>query len=420
MKQGIIQEVIACEVLDSRGMPTVSASVRLSDGALGRAAVPSGASKGTHEASELRDGDPARYRGKGVLTAVRNVTDILAPALIGKNAYDQSGIDRIMITLDGTKNKSDLGANAILSLSLAVARASAVSLGLPLYRYLGGTNRLRLPVPMMNILNGGAHASNNLDIQEFMIVPHGFASLRDGIRAGAEIYAALRGILLAKGLSVAVGDEGGFAPDLASDETALELLVSAIGAAGYSVDEVGIALDIAATEWRSGDGYDLPKRGEHHSAESLGERWQSLLRQYPILSIEDPLSEDDFDDWRHLTDAVGEQCLLVGDDLFVTDAARLRHGIECGAGNAILIKPNQVGTLSETMRTIRFASDFGYRHILSHRSGDTADTTIADLAVATGAQFIKSGAPCRSERVEKYNRLLEIEAELGENAVYGF
>lgn len=406
-----IKEIRAIEILDSRGNPTVQAEVYLSDGCAGRASVPSGASTGIHEAHELRDGDGSRFFGKGVLGAVRNIQEIIAPALVGKSPFDNAKIDRIMTELDGTENKSRLGANAILAVSLAVARAAAASRKMPLYRYLG-SGEPSLPCPMFNLLNGGAHAANNIDIQEFMVVPHGL-EYSEGLRAGAEIYHTLGKILKSKGLSTGVGDEGGYAPCLDSDEEAIRLLTRAITESGYSTQKVGIALDVASSEWYEDGGYVMPKRALSISAEELIDYYCRLTEEYPIISIEDGLAEDDFDGWAKMTERLGKKIMLVGDDLFVTNEKRLEMGIKRGAGNTILIKPNQIGTLSETLRVIDLARQNGYGYIISHRSGDTDDTAIADIAVATGAGFIKSGAPCRAERVAKYNRLLEIKGELG-------
>lgn len=411
----------AREILDSRGHPTVEASVFLSNGSVGVACVPSGASTGTHEARELRDGVRTRFGGRGVLGAVYNVTKLISPAISGINVLDQDEIDATMLLLDGTQDKSRLGANAILAVSLAAARAAAAALGLPLFRYLGGARARRLPIPMMNVLNGGAHADNNLDIQEFMLVPVGAESFAEALRMGSEIYHALGEILRRRRLSTAVGDEGGYAPSLSGHEEALELLCDAIAAAGYDTERVRISLDAAAGEWQApeGEGYLLPKSGRRYTAAELSEYWQGLCHEYPILSIEDALGEDDLSGWQGLTDRLGERLMLVGDDLFVTNEERLRLGIERGAANAVLIKPNQIGTLSETLRVLDLAAESGYRAILSHRSGETEDTTIADLAVAAGCGFIKAGAPCRSERVAKYNRLLKIEAALFHGGRYG-
>ena len=415
-----IMKCCAREILDSRGNPTVEATVVLTDGTVGVASVPSGASTGIFEAHELRDGDKKRYGGKGVRDAVSNVSDVISPALAGTYASEQEEIDRTLLHLDGTENKSKLGANATLAVSLAAARAAANWYRMPLYRYLGGAGARRLPVPMMNVLNGGAHASNNVEVQEFMIVPVGAPSFAEALRWGSEIYHTLGSLLRADGLSTGVGDEGGFAPDLASDEAAIEYLIRAIETAGYSTDKVKISLDVASSEWAvgkdkkapAGEEYFLPKRAQAISRAALIERWATYADRYPILSIEDGLGEEDFEGWTTMTARLGDRVKLVGDDLFVTNAERLRRGIECGAGNTILIKPNQIGTLSETLHVIELAKQAGYAFILSHRSGETEDTTIADIAVATGAPLIKSGAPCRTDRVAKYNRLLRIEASL--------
>lgn len=419
MQQPKIVRASAREILDSRGTPTLEASVYLSDGTVGTASVPSGASTGSHEAFEKRDGDRKRYGGKGVLTAVDHVNRSISPELTGMDAYDQYALDARLLSLDGTEQKTHLGANALLGVSLAAARAAANSLGLPLFRYLGGAKAFRLPVPMMNILNGGKHAANNLDIQEFMVVPLGAESMADAVRIGAEVTAALRELLKAKGLTVAVGDEGGCAPDLKDEREAIEWILSAIEHAGYHTDAVAIALDAAATEWKAEQGYRLPKSGRAYSAAELVEYWEGLVGQYPIVSIEDGMGEDDFDGWRLLTERLGEELMLVGDDLFVTNPRRLAEGIESGYANAILIKPNQIGTLTETLTVIDLAHRLGYRTIVSHRSGETEDTTIADLAVATSAPFIKTGAPVRGERTCKYNRLMKIERCLADAAVYG-
>ena len=416
--KSIIKNIRAREILDSRANPTVEARVELESGAIGVASVPSGASTGIHEAHELRDGDRTRYGGRGVLTAVRNVNEIIRPALIGKDACAGEEADRIMIDLDQSKNKSNLGANAILAVSLAVARAASVESGKPLYKYLATGDERKFPTPMFNLLNGGAHASNNIDVQEFMVVPHGL-SLPDAIRAGSEIYHVLGGLLKAEGLSCGVGDEGGFAPNLESDEAAIALLCRAITEAGYSTEKIGIALDVAASEWYEKGEYVLPKKGTRLSREELIDYYADLCNRYPIISIEDGLAEDDFEGWAALTERLGKKIMLVGDDLFVTNVTRLGMGRSLGIANAILIKPNQIGTLSETMEVIRTAKQHGYKFIISHRSGETEDTTIADIAVATNAPFIKTGAPCRSERVAKYNRLLRIEAALNGSARYG-
>lgn len=419
MQQPKIVRASAREILDSRGTPTLEASVYLSDGTVGTASVPSGASTGSHEAFEKRDEDRKRYGGKGVLSAVDHVNRSISPELTGMDAYDQYALDARLLTLDGTEQKTHLGANALLGVSLAAARAAANSLGLPLFRYLGGAKAFRLPVPMMNILNGGKHAANNLDIQEFMVVPLGAESMADAVRIGAEVTAALRELLKAKGLTVAVGDEGGCAPDLKDEREAIEWILSAIEHAGYHTDAVAIALDAAATEWKAEQGYRLPKSGRAYSAAELVEYWEGLVGQYPIVSIEDGMGEDDFDGWRLLTERLGEELMLVGDDLFVTNPRRLAEGIESGYANAILIKPNQIGTLTETLTVIDLAHRSGYRTIVSHRSGETEDTTIADLAVATSAPFIKTGAPVRGERTCKYNRLMKIERCLANAAVFG-
>lgn len=413
-----IKSVCAEEIIDSRGNPTVEAAVMLDDGTGASAAVPSGASTGSHEALELRDGDRERYGGRGVLCAVENVNSQISDALAGCQIC-QYPVDMRLIKLDGTKDKSSLGANAMLAVSLAAAKAGAQAAHLPLYRYMGGVNALTLPVPMMNVLNGGAHARNNLDIQEFMIMPAGFDSFSEALRAGCEIYAALGRILRKDKKSVAVGDEGGYAPDVSGEEEALDYLVSAINEAGYDTDRVKIAIDAAASEWCSGGEYVMPKSGRTFDSSGLVDLYGKLSEKYPIASIEDGLGEDDFEGWKKMTDVLGKKMMLVGDDLFVTNSKRLAHGIAGGAGNAILIKPNQIGTLSETLEVMRMAARAGYRTIVSHRSGETEDTSIADIAVATNAGFIKCGAPCRSERVAKYNRLLRIEAQLGCGGEYG-
>ncbi len=413
-----ILRTCAREILDSRGNPTVEATVVLTDGTVGVAGVPSGASTGLYEAHELRDRDENRYRGLGVREAVSNVCNVLSPALSGMYACEQEEVDRVLCELDGTENKQKLGANAILAVSLATARAAANWYRLPLYRYLGGLGPHRLPTPMMNVLNGGAHASNNMEIQEFMIVPVGAPTFAEALRWGSEIYHTLGRLLRADGHSTAVGDEGGFAPDLGADEDAIEYLIRAIEEAGYTTDDVKISLDVAASEWyaetrHKEDVYTLPKHGDTLTRDALIDRWADYAKRYPLLSIEDGLDQSDFAGWAALTTRIGRDVRLVGDDLFVTNTARLRKGIEAGAGNAILIKPNQIGTLTETLDVIRVARDAGYAFILSHRSGETEDTTIADLAVATDAPLIKAGAPCRTERVAKYNRLLRIEASMG-------
>ena len=420
MSKPIIKKVTAREILDSRGNPTVEATVVLEDDTVGVASAPSGASTGAYEAHERRDGDKARYGGKGVCGAVGAVNKQIHTALRGKNAAEQGEIDRTLITLDGTENKHRLGANAMLAVSLAVARAAALWYRMPLYRYLGGANARTLPVPMMNILNGGAHAANNVDIQEFMIVPVGAASFAEALRWGSEIYHALGAILRGRGLATTVGDEGGYAPDLESDEAALALVTEAIFAAGYDDQRVKIALDAAASEWQTeGGAYFQPKRKKQLTGTQLIAQWCEFCTRYPIISIEDGLGENDFSGTAALTAQLGGRVMLVGDDLFVTNEKRLCEGIKAGAANSILIKPNQIGTLSETLAVIRTAKAAGYRPILSHRSGETEDTTIADIAVATNAPFLKSGAPARSERVAKYNRLLRIESALGGECYVG-
>ncbi|MBQ3041040.1 MAG: phosphopyruvate hydratase [Clostridia bacterium] len=401
--------VKAREIIDSRGNPTLEAMVILSDGSHGIASVPSGASTGKFEAVELRDNEK-RFCGKGVLKAVSNVNNIISQEIRGADA-DFRLVDNIMLNLDGTENKSFLGANAMLAVSLATAKACAKSFNVPLYKYLGGEFARRLPAPMMNILNGGAHASNNLDIQEFMIVPSGFDHFKDALRSGCEIYHSLKKLLSSKGLSVAIGDEGGFAPNLSSEEEAIELIISAIKKAGYSTDEVKISLDIASSEWVNGDRYFLSKAQKSYSYDELISKWERLCSQYPILSIEDPLGEEDYPAWQKITSSLGSSSLLVGDDLFVTNEKRLQYGIKNKIANAILIKPNQIGTLSETLNVIKLAKEHGYYTIISHRSGETDDSSIADIGVGCGTEFIKTGAPCRGERVSKYNRLLKIESE---------
>jgi len=419
MSKVSIVKVCAREVLDSRGNPTVESSVMLSDGAVGMASVPSGASTGKFEAHELRDTSSSRFNGKGVLDAVCNINKKISPLLVGVSAFEQHEIDRIMCELDGTDNKSKLGANAILAVSMACARAAANSYHMPLFKYIGGTSAKNLPMPMMNILNGGAHASNNVDIQEFMIMPIGAACFSEALRIGTEIYHCLGKIISSKGSSTAVGDEGGFAPNLNGDEEAIELICEAIGKAGYDTDTVKIALDAASSEWYNGSEYILPKRKKVYNTEELIQYWESLKEKYPIYSIEDPLDQTDFYGWAALTQKIGNNTMLVGDDLFVTNTKRLLMGISEGAANSILIKPNQIGTVTETLDVIVKAKSNGYRYVLSHRSGETEDTTIADLAVGTNAPFIKTGAPCRSERVAKYNRLLRIESSLNSGAHFG-
>lgn len=415
----VIADVYAREILDSRGNPTVEVEVVLEDDAVGRAAVPSGASTGRYEAVELRDGDIERYGGKGVIRAVEHVNGEIAAEIIGLDALDQSEIDRMLIELDGTENRSRLGANAILGVSLAVARAAAESLGLPLYRYIGGVGANLLPVPMMNVLNGGRHADNNLDLQEFMIVPVGADSFADALQIGAEVYHSLRRILHERGLSTAVGDEGGFAPFLNSNEEALKLLVAAIEKAGHRPgDEVALALDSAASEFYQDGSYVLEGESRSLSAGELVDYYADIVERYPIISIEDGLAEEDWEGWDLLTRRLGKTVQLVGDDIFVTNPRRLGRGIALGVANSILVKLNQIGTLTETLETIALAHRNGYTTIISHRSGETEDTFIADLAVATRAGQIKTGAPCRSERVAKYNQLLRIEELLAAGATY--
>lgn len=414
-----ILRVCAREILDSRGNPTVESTVILTDGTVGVASVPSGASTGVFEAKEKRDGDESRYGGKGVTQAVYNVCRVISPAIAGICATEQSEIDRTMIELDGTADKSDLGANAVLSVSLAAARAAANSYHMPIFRYLGGTAAYRMPVPMMNILNGGAHASNNVEIQEFMIVPTGAESFEEAVRMGSEIYHRLGKNLSMRGLETSVGDEGGFAPSLNNDEEALDFILDAIRDAGYDETRVKLALDIASGEWYKDGSYKTPKRKLEYSSRELADYLATLCAKYPIMSVEDGLDQRDYDGWKYLTEKLGERVMLVGDDLFVTNTERLQKGIGMGLGNSILIKPNQIGTLTETLNVIHMAGEAGYRHILSHRSGETEDTTIADIAVATSAPFIKSGAPCRSDRVAKYNRLLRIESSFSSGSCFG-
>ncbi|MFN3429199.1 MAG: phosphopyruvate hydratase [Candidatus Sericytochromatia bacterium] len=414
----IIEEIYAREILDSRGNPTIEVDVYLTGGAMGRAAVPSGASTGAHEAVELRDGE-ARYLGKGVTQAVDNVNEILAAELIGMDAMDQVGIDMAMIELDGTPNKAKLGANAILGVSLAVAKAAANQLELPLYRYLGGTNARTLPVPMMNIINGGAHADNPIDIQEFMVMPVGAKTFAEGLRMGAEIFHHLKKVLKKKGLNTGVGDEGGFAPAIATADEALATICSAIEEAGYHPGgDVMLALDVAATEFYKDGKYVMEGEGKTFSTEEMIDYLENLARKFPILSIEDGLAEDDWSGWEKLTARLGSRVQLVGDDLFVTNPERLERGISLSIGNSILVKVNQIGTLTETLNAIEMAKRAGYTAIISHRSGETEDATIADIAVATNAGFIKTGSASRSDRVAKYNQLLRIEEELAESALY--
>ncbi len=413
-----ITDVRAREVLDSRGNPTVEVEVELENGKTGRAIVPSGASTGEFEAVELRDGGE-RYLGKGVEQAVDNVNEVLAEEIMCRNALRQYEIDSVLLETDGTGNKAKVGANAILGVSLAVAHAAANAQDIPLYRYIGGVNGNIMPVPMMNILNGGAHSSNSVDVQEFMILPLGACCFKEGLRWCVEVYHTLKAILKARGLSVAVGDEGGFAPDLENDEEVIQVIQEAIERAGYTCGKGGqfmISLDVAASEWKNtkrGIGhYQLPKSGEEYTSDELIAHWEDMTGRYPIYSIEDPLDEEDWEGWRKLTDRIGDKVILVGDDLFVTNVERLKKGIEMKAGNAILIKPNQIGSLSETIEAVRLAKKNGFKTIMSHRSGETEDTTIADLAVGLATGLIKTGAPCRGERTAKYNRLLRIEEEL--------
>ncbi len=414
-----IVDVYAREILDSRGNPTVEAEVMLADGTVGRAAVPSGASTGSYEALELRDGDPDRYGGKGVEKAVANINDTIGPELEGLDATMQMEIDNIMIELDGTPNKEKLGANAILAVSLACAKAAAESLGLPLYRYIGGTWAHVLPVPLMNILNGGAHADNNVDIQEFMIAPVGAVTFREALRMGAEVFHSLRSVVRKKGLNTAVGDEGGIAPDLKSNEEALDLIISAIEAAGYKPgDDVLIALDAAASEMYKDGLYVFEGEGKKRTSEEMVEFWTDLVSRYPIISIEDGFAEDDWDGWKKMTENLGDRVQIVGDDLFVTNTERIERGIRDGVGNSVLIKVNQIGTLTETLAAIDMAHRAGYTAVISHRSGETEDVTISHIAVATSSGQIKTGAPSRTDRVAKYNELLRIEGLLGETARY--
>ena len=416
-----IEKVIGREILDSRGNPTVEAEVVLVDGTVGRGTAPSGASTGEFEALELRDGDKGRYLGKGVTKAVENINTIISDAVVGMDASDIYAIDKAMIDADGTKDKSKLGANAILAVSIAAARAASIALDIPLYRFLGGISGNRLPVPMMNILNGGAHAANTVDVQEFMIMPVGAPSFKAALRWCAEVFHALAALLKSKGLATSVGDEGGFAPDLASDEEAIQYILEAVKNAGYEPGkDFMIAMDAASSEWKGSKKgeYILPKAGTKFTSEELIAHWKGLVEKYPIISIEDALDEEDWEGWQKLTAELGDKVQLVGDDLFVTNTERLSKGIELGCGNAILIKLNQIGSVSETLEAIKMAHKAGYTAISSHRSGETADTTIADLAVALNTCQIKTGAPSRSERVAKYNQLLRIEEQLGDAAVY--
>lgn len=412
----VIELVYAREVLDSRGNPTVEVEVALESGAVGRAIVPSGASTGAFEAVELRDGDKGRYIGKGVEKAVANVNEIIAPELEGMDAFDQPAVDALMIELDGTHNKGKLGANAILGVSMAVARAAAEELGLPLFQYIGGVNAKQLPVPMMNILNGGEHADNSVDVQEFMILPVGAKSFREGLRMGAEVFHSLKKVLSDRGLACGVGDEGGFAPNLGSNREALELIVEAIEKAGYKPgDDVRLGLDVAATEMYDKETklYDLKHEGKKLTAEQMVDLYEEWVNNFPIVTIEDGLDEEDWDGWKVLTERLGKKVQLVGDDLFVTNTERLERGIEAGVANSILIKVNQIGTITETLDAIEMAKRAGYTAVISHRSGETEDTTIADLAVAVNAGQIKTGAPSRTDRVAKYNQLLRIEEMVG-------
>lgn len=417
-----IEKVIGREIMDSRGNPTVEAEVLLADGTIGRGTAPSGASTGEFEALELRDGDKARYGGKGVTKAVENINTTINDVLVGLDASDIYAVDRAMLAADGTKDKSNLGANAILAVSIAAARAAAISLDIPLYRFLGGVSGNRLPVPMMNILNGGAHATNTVDTQEFMIMPVGAPTFKEALRWCAEVFHNLAKILKAKGLATSVGDEGGFAPNLSSDDETIETILEAVKAAGYEPGkDFMIAMDAASSEWKSEKGkgyYHQPKSGRDFTSDELIQHWADLVEKYPIISIEDALDEEDWEGWQKLTKELGDKVQLVGDDLFVTNTERLSKGISLGCGNSILIKLNQIGSVSETLEAIKMAHKAGYTAISSHRSGETADTTIADLAVALNTCQIKTGAPSRSERVAKYNQLLRIEEELGDEAVY--
>lgn len=416
-----IEKVIGREIIDSRGNPTVEAEVWLADGTIGRGAAPSGASTGEFEALELRDKDKKRFGGKGVRKAVENINTVISGVLTGMDASDIYAVDHAMIQADGTKDKSKLGANSILAVSIACARAASISMGIPLYRFLGGISGNRLPVPMMNILNGGAHAANTVDVQEFMIMPVGAPTFREGLRWCTEVFHCLASILKEKGLAISVGDEGGFAPDLGSDEEAIELILEAVKRAGYEPGhDFVLAMDAASSEWKSGKKgeYLLPKCKKHFTSEELIGHWKQLCEKYPIWSIEDALDEEDWEGWKKLTASLGSKVQLVGDDLFVTNTERLKKGIDSGCGNSILIKLNQIGSVSETLEAIKMAHKAGYTAIASHRSGETEDTTIADLAVALNTCQIKTGAPSRSERVAKYNQLLRIEEELGETAVY--
>jgi len=417
-----ISEIFARQILDSRGNPTVEVDVITDEGVLGRAAVPSGASTGIHEAVELRDGDKTKYLGKGTLLAVRNVNDIIAPTLLGFDVANQAGIDQVMLELDGTPNKGKLGANALLAVSMAAAKAAAEEAGLPLYRYIGGTNAKTLPIPMMNILNGGAHADNKIDFQEFMIMPVGASSFSEGLRWCVEIFHALKSVLKKKGYSTNVGDEGGFAPNIQSNEEAIETVLDAIGAAGYKAgSEITIAMDAANSElWNNEkQKYVFHKSsGKEMSSEELVKYWTSWVNQYPIVSIEDGMAEDDWTGWKMLTEAIGSKCQLVGDDLFVTNVTRLQEGIDKSIANGLLVKVNQIGTVTETINAVTLAQHNGYNTIMSHRSGETEDTTIADLAVALNCGQIKTGSASRTDRIAKYNQLIRIEEQLGETAIF--
>jgi enolase len=415
-----ITDVVAREILDSRGNPTVEVDVYLEDGGFGRAAVPSGASTGTHEAVELRDEDPARYLGKGVQRAVANVNDRIAPEVIDRDAVDQVGLDQLLIQMDGTPNKSNLGANAMLGVSLAVAKAAADSLNLPLYRYLGGVSGRTLPVPMLNILNGGKHADSNVDFQEFLVMPVGAETFSEALRMGAEVFHALKKVLKGRGCSTSYGDEGGFAPDLPSNEEAIKVIIEAIEQAGFRPGEqIYIALDPAASEFYKDGKYVLAGEERELTSAEMVDYWSSLINRYPIISLEDGLAEDDWEGWELLTQKIGEHVQVVGDDIFVTNVERLGRGIKSGVANSILIKVNQIGTLTETLETIEMAKRAGYTSVVSHRSGETEDATIADIVVATNAGQIKTGAPNRTDRVAKYNQLLRIEESLGETGLYG-
>jgi enolase len=415
-----ISEILARQILDSRGNPTIEVDVITDDGSVGRAAVPSGASTGIHEAVELRDGDDSVYLGKGVLKAVANVNDLMAPEIIGLDVADQAGIDQVMIALDGTENKSKLGANAMLALSMAVAKAAAEEAGLPLFRYIGGTNARTLPVPMMNILNGGAHADNKIDFQEFMVMPVGASSFSEGLRWGVEIFHALKTVLKKKGYSTNVGDEGGFAPNIGSNEEAIETVLTAIDAAGYKAgSQIFIAMDAANSELYKNGKYTFHKSdGKTLSSDQLVKFWEDWVRQYPINSIEDGMAEDDWEGWKSLTEAVGSKCQLVGDDLFVTNVKRLKQGIDRSIANGLLVKVNQIGTITETIDAVSMAQQNGYNTVMSHRSGETEDTTIADLAVALNCGQIKTGSASRTDRIAKYNQLIRIEEQLGSTGIY--